>query len=132
MNYFIGLALQDKEITIFGDGKQLRNALYIEDCLSALTAAGAATDADGHVFFAVRNDHYSVSEIAEKITVVFNRGAVKYVPWPEGRKRVDVGDAVISNNKIKDILKWNPCTPIEKGLKHTFDYFKECCKEYLR
>ena len=62
----------------------------------------------GEVFFAVGDEHCSVAEIAEKIIKVFNSGSLKFIDWPLDRKATEIGDAVISNAKIKKILLWNP------------------------
>jgi UDP-glucose 4-epimerase len=131
MNYFIGLGLQNKDITIYGTGTQLRNAVYIDDCVSALILASTSDKTNGEVFFAAGDEHYSVAEIAKSITERIG-GTVKFVEWPKGLKVTDVGDAIISNKKIKEVLKWKPQHSMGNGLIKTKEYFSKCLKEYLR
>lgn len=131
MNYFIGLGLQNKDITIYGKGTQLRNALYVDDCVSALILASTSDKTNGEVFFAAGDEHYSVAEIAKSITEHIG-GTVKFIEWPKERKAIDVGDAVISNKKIKEVLKWKPQYSLGNGLIKTKEYFSECLKEYLK
>lgn len=131
MNYFIGLGLQNKDITIYGMGTQLRNALYVDDCVSALILASTSDKTNGEVFFAAGDEHYSVAEIAKSITERIG-GTVKFIEWPKERKAIDVGDALISNKKIKEVLMWKPQHSLGNGLIKTKEYFSECLKEYLR
>jgi UDP-glucose 4-epimerase len=70
-NYFIGLALQNKQIIIFGDGSQLRNFIYIDDVVTALVLASQSDKTKGNVFFAAGDEHISVAGIAEKIIKIF-------------------------------------------------------------
>jgi UDP-glucose 4-epimerase len=130
-NYFIGLSIQNKEITIFGDGKQLRNFLYIEDAISALIIASQSEKTKGEVFFAVGDTHCSVAEIAEKIISVFNAGSLKFISWPPDRKATEIGDAIISNEKIKKTLLWKPMFNLESGLEETRIYFAKYSNHYL-
>src|SRR5690606_14484014 len=67
VNYFIGLALQGKELTVFGDGRQLRNISYIDDSVRALLLAALSDNCDGEVLFAVADQQCSVADIAGAI-----------------------------------------------------------------
>ncbi|MGD1151760.1 MAG: NAD-dependent epimerase/dehydratase family protein [Syntrophales bacterium] len=130
-NYFIGLALQGKTITVFGSGAQKRNVMYIDDAVAALILASQAEATNGRTLFAVGDQHYSVADIA-KLTARHIGGSVTNVEWPKDRHVVDVGDAIISNKQIKSIIKWNPCFDIATGLKETKKFYSKRLKHYLR
>jgi len=130
-NYFIGLALQDKDITVYGKGKQMRNVLYIEDAVEALILSALAEHNNAETYFAVGDEHYSVADIAEMTVAHIGRGRVKYIPWPKDRKATEIGDAIISNKKIKNTLAWFPKYRLPEGLEKTEDYFTGCLKQYL-
>jgi len=131
-NYFIGLALQGKDITVFGEGIQKRNVIYVEDVIAALIHASRTDRTDGEIFFAVGDQHYSVAQIAEATVQHMGSGKVKFVDWPKGRKSIDVGDAIISNQKIKEVLNWAPQYDLKSGLIKTRAYYENCLGEYLR
>ncbi|MCK4752905.1 MAG: GDP-mannose 4,6-dehydratase [Planctomycetes bacterium] len=131
-NYFIGLALQGKDVTVFGDGAQKRNVLYVDDAVTAIICAFQTVGIEGETFFAVGDEHRSVAEIAEATVKYIGSGKVKYVEWPEERKAIDVGDAIISNKKIKEAFGWAPEYNLESGLLKTKEYFADCLEEYLR
>jgi len=131
-NYFIGLALQDKDITVFGHGRQKRNVIYVEDAVDAIICASQTKEIDGETFFAVGDQHYSVAEIAQQTVKHIGSGNVKFVEWPKDRKTVEVGDAIISNKKIKSVLNWSPQYDLKSGLLKTKEYYQDCLEEYLR
>lgn len=122
LNFFIGLALQGKDITLFGDGSQLRNITYVDDCVSALIMAAISDNSRGEVFFGVSDMHYSLAEMANSIAEVFGAG-VRYVPWPSDRQGIEIGDAVISNKKLQDRLGWHCQFDLRTGLEKTKEYF---------
>jgi UDP-glucose 4-epimerase len=132
-NYFIGLALQDKEILVYGSGEQKRNVLYVEDAVEALVAiAERGTGLIGKAVMAVSNEHHSIVDIAEATVREIGSGKVRYVPWPEGLKNSDVGDAVFSNDEIKRQIGWGPRTTLLEGLKKTKAYYSNCLGHYMR
>jgi len=131
-NYFIGLALQGKDITVYGDGKQKRNVIYVDDAISALLLLCQAEKVAGETFFVVGDQHWSVAEIAEATVKYIGSGRVKFVEWPKDRKVVDFGDAIISNKKIKSVLDWTPRYDLKSGLIKTKEYYQDCLQEYLR
>jgi UDP-glucose 4-epimerase len=131
-NYFIGLALQDKNITVYGNGRQIRNVLYVDDAVNAIILAAQSEASTGEVFFAVGDKHFSVIEIAETIVKHIGKGKIVCVDWPTEKKAIDIGDAILSNKKIKDLLDWDQKTSLESGLEKTKVYYKTCLDEYIR
>jgi UDP-glucose 4-epimerase len=130
MNFFIGLALQGRDIHVFGRGRQLRNVNYVNDVVDALLLAASKENSNGHIFFAVGSQQLTVSQIAEAIVQNIG-GKLCYVPWPKDREVIEIGDAVISNAKISAVLSWQPSVSIDDGLVRTRDYFATCMKHYL-
>ncbi len=128
-NFFIGQALQGKEITVFGKGLQKRNVIFVDDAVSAILLAAQSEEANGETLFAVGDNHYSVAEIAEATVKYFENGSVKFIDWPEDRKLIEVGDAIISNEKIKKLLAWRPADDLHSGLIKTKKYYDEASLE---
>jgi len=129
-NYFIGLALQKKAITVFNPGSQLRNILYVDDAVDALISVSRSETSIGQTFVAAGDEHFSVKEIAERTCAIIG-GSVQMIDWPKERKSIEVGDAVFSNKKIKDVVGWKPKVGFDDGLLLTRDYFAEKIKFYL-
>ncbi|HET7433921.1 MAG TPA: GDP-mannose 4,6-dehydratase [Thermoanaerobaculia bacterium] len=130
MNFFIGLGLQNKTITVFGEGKQLRTVTFVDDVVEALILASLADEANGQAFFAVGDRQCSVAEIAKAIGDVVG-GRVQHVEWPRDREAIEIGDAVISNEKIRTRLGWNAKIDLYRGLELTRDYFQPLLSHYL-
>jgi len=130
INFFVGLALRNQELTIFGEGKQLRTVSFVDDSVDALLTVADNEDANGQVWFAVADSQISVADIAREITAEIG-GTVKFVPWPEDRAAIEIGDAVISNAKITSALGWRPKTGIRDGLRRTREYFASRLENYL-
>jgi len=130
-NYFVGLALQNKDITVYGEGKQLRNSIYVDDAVDALIMAASANHLSGQTYLAVHDEHFSVAEIAAITIRSIGAGHVKPVEWPHGRKSIEIGDAVFSNAKIKKDLGWSPKYSLDEGLVITGDYYRSRLKNYL-
>lgn len=131
-NFFIGLALQGKNITVYGDGKQIRNVLYVDDAVSAMILAAESEKSTGKVFFAVGDEHFSVSEVADATVKHIGKGQVIFVDWPVGAQSVDVGNAVLSNKKIKTLLGWSPRVNLTDGFALTKAYYEKYLDLYLR
>ena len=130
-NYFVGLALKNKAITVFGEGEQKRNVTYIDDATNALILASLEDKTNGEVLFAVGEEHISVAEIAQSTVKYIGSGRVTFVEWPDGRKNIDIGDAIISNQKIKNLLSWSPQINLIDGLCLTKNYYQSCLDKYF-
>ena len=131
-NYFVGLALQNKPITVYGDGAQMRNVLYVGDAVEGLLALGTHPAARGETFFVVSDEHYSVADIARLTVEIMEQGTVCQVEWPAERKATDIGDAIISNAKIKQRIGWAPVRDLRTGLQETRRFYAAHLSDYLR
>lgn len=119
INYFISLAFKDEEITIYGDGSQLRNVMYVEDAVEILYRSIFHKELIGNIYFAVHKEHYSIREIAEEIVSVFGRGKIKMVDWPEIREKIEVNNAIISGKNLFNKLRYEPKYSLKEGLLKT-------------
>lgn len=130
INFFIGLVLQNKQLTVYGDGEQLRNVLYVDDAVDAVLKIILTPAMKGEVVFAASDSHYSVKSIAQEICRSIG-GTVRFPKWPKERKIIEAGDVKIDNSKIKKMLDWKPETPLAQGLKKTKEYYRACLSHYL-
>jgi len=130
-NYFIGLALQNKDITIFGDGTQKRNLLFVNDAVEAILAVANHEHTIGQVYFAVGDEHLPVAELAQKIVQVFGTGGCKKIPWSKERKATEIGDVILSNQKLIKDTAWSPKILLEEGLKITQEFYLSRLIQYV-
>ena len=131
INFFIGLALQDRDVTVYGDGAQLRCVTYVDDVVDALLLASVRDEAVGEVMFAATEERHSVRELAHAIVNAVGRGRVRTVAWPQDRAAIESGDAVISSTRAFELLGWRPRTTLIDGLAATRDYYAARLDRYI-
>jgi UDP-glucose 4-epimerase len=117
INYFIHLARTGQEIRIFGEGSQIRNALYVDDAAAALWTAAHSPNLVGESFFAVHDEHLAVREIAATIVETFGSGTVTHIPWPDERKRIEIDTVRITAARFKALTAWEPRYRFREGLQ---------------
>jgi CDP-paratose 2-epimerase len=115
--HFLIRALEGEPITVFGDGKQVRDVLYVEDLVNAfLTAARKGRRLAGRAFNiggGVRNC-LSLVELIDLITEQQGRApAVDFGPWRRGDQRYYVSDTAA----FTAATGWRPRTPPQDGVR---------------
>ena len=71
------------------------------------------------------------SIIAKQISKIMG-GSVKMIEYPKNKKIIEIGDAIISNKKIKEKLNWQPKFKLNEGLEITKKFFKDNLQFYIK
>ena len=121
---FIRRAIDGQEIKIFGDGEQLRDFNYIDDVVDAFMLATDNDQVYGNVYNLGSNEHYSLLQFIEylKQNTTFD---FEKIPFPEDRKKIDIGDFYSSYDLYKSVTGWEPSIGLKEGMKKTIEYFKD-------
>lgn len=131
IGWFVRLAVEGKTIQIYGDGQQLRDLTYVDDVVDAFLRVGVSDVACGQVFNLGGQTPVSLLALAQLLVRLAGRGRVELVPWPEERKKIDIGDVYSSYARIQTALGWSPTTPLEEGLRRMIEYYTEHWEHYV-
>ena len=121
VNFLIHEAFKGNKLTIFKKGKFFRDLIYISDVISGIkTIMKKGKSGDLYWISSGRKIwFYELGKLLEKLT-----GAkVKFVKTPNYTKKVDVGNFVVNNSKLRS-LGWKPKMNLDEGIKKTLEYFK--------
>jgi UDP-glucuronate decarboxylase len=119
---FIIQALNNQDITVFGEGAQTRSFCFVDDLVDGLIRMmNAPDDFIGPVNIGNPNE-FSILELANKvIALTESTSKIVYCPLPED----DPLQRQPNIDLAKERLGWKPRTQLEEGLKRTIEYFRE-------
>lgn len=123
--------LENKPITIFGDGSQLRDYNYIDDVVDAFLLVAGSDVWNASIFNLGNSNPISLETTAKIIIEENNAGKYIFTPFPEELKKIDIGDFYSDYSKIKTNLGWNPEVSIDAGFKKTIEYFRNNYEFYV-
>jgi len=119
---FFNLMLQNKPITIYGTGKQLRDFTYISDIINGIISSSETEHAIGETFNLGFSNPISVNELVHIMqTLTQTPTKVQY-------EKPQMGDVDITHSKIdkaKKILNYHPKVSIQEGLKKYYTWMQE-------
>jgi UDP-glucose 4-epimerase len=121
VNYLIHQAFNGKEITIFNKGLFFRDLIYISDVISGIITI-MKKGKSGNLYWISSYKKTWFHQLGKWLEELTNT-KVKYVNTPSYTKKVDVGNFVVDNFKLKS-LGWKPKTPIKDGIKKTLEFFE--------
>ena len=130
LSWFIRLALDDREIPIYGDGSQMRDFNYVEDVVDALLLVMASDATNGQVYNLGSGEPRSLREAAELVVAVCGTGRVKLVPFPEENRKIEIGSYAADFTKIAQAVGWKPRTPLRDGVERTVAFFRKHREHY--
>jgi dTDP-glucose 4,6-dehydratase len=113
---FLRQALQDRPITVFGDGSQTRSFCYVDDLIDGIVKLA---ESEAHMPVNIGNpNEFTLLELAKAvIEVTDSRSEIIYEPLPTDdpqQRQPDIGRA-------RDLLGWEPKVELTEGLRRTID-----------
>jgi len=121
VNFLIHQAFKKQEISIYNKGKFFRDFIYIDDVISGINTI-LKNGKSGELYWissGKKTWFYQFGDILERTTGC----KVKYSETPTYTKKVDVGNFVVNNSKLRK-LGWTPKISINDGIKKTLTFFQ--------
>jgi UDP-glucose 4-epimerase len=131
IGWFIRMAIEDKEIQVFGDGSQMRDFVFVDDAADAFLRAGACAACDGEVYNVGGLEPIAHRDLVTLLLDVAGTGSVKYVPWPPDKKQIDIGSFYSDSSKFGAATGWKPAVPLRQGLRQTIEFYRANLPQYL-
>jgi UDP-glucose 4-epimerase len=129
VGWFVRQAMEGKPITIFGDGSQERDYLYVDDIVDAfleLTVHGVA----GEVYNIGSEERVTFGGMVDTVLAEVGSGSKECIPWPENYEKNETGNYVADTSKIEQITSWKPSVTLEQGIAKMVEYYKKNKAQY--
>ncbi len=121
---FVYKALKNEPITIFGDGEQTRDFVYVKDVVAANVLAATSKNVTG-VFNVANENAITINDLAKLIIKTTNsKSEIIYQPTRPG----DIKHSLASIKETRENLKFNPSHNLTSSLETTIKYFESLIK----
>jgi UDP-glucose 4-epimerase len=130
LGWFIRQVIDDEQLSVFGDGSQLRDVTYVDDVVDAFLRAGVSEAANGQVFNVGGIRPYSLLEMAQTLIAAAGSGNYRLVPFPADRKAIDIGSAYLDDSKLRSVLGWCPAVDLYEGMVKSVGFYRRYRQHY--
>lgn len=117
INHFMDQAFKNQVLIIFGEGKQLRDYLYVDDLTEAFLKAAQSPKSSGQIYNLGYGKGIEIAQMAKLIVRLAGRGKLVFRPWPSKIREVETGSYVTDITKIKKDLDFAPKISFQEGIK---------------
>jgi nucleoside-diphosphate-sugar epimerase len=131
VGWFVNRIITGNEITIFGDGMQERDFTYVDDVIEASLLCALNEESNGKIYNIGGTEHISLKEFVDLLIEVNKGGRSTLVPFPDEKKKIDIGSYYADYSKITQEIGWKPKTSLKEGLRKTLEYCKRNKEYYL-
>ncbi len=130
VNWFIRQTMDHQPLTIFGEGSQLRDYIYIDDLVSGMLDATLSKKCYGKIYNLGSGQGLKFIDMAQTVIKVLGEGEVKLVPWPKNYDNFETGDFVADIHALTADAGWRPKHDFTDGVTKTVDYYRQFRQHY--
>jgi UDP-glucose 4-epimerase len=131
IGWFIRLALEGREIQIYGDGSQVRDFVYVDDASDAFLRAGYDDACNGGVFNVGGSEPIAHRDLVALLLTASGRGTMRFVDWPDEKRRIDIGSFYSDYTRLTETTGWTPRVDLRTGLTATLAYYRQYFDRYV-
>ncbi len=122
---FVGQALRNEPITIYGDGKQTRNFTYVEDLVRGVIGLIDEPGAVGEIFNIGGNEEISINDLADRVkSITRSSSPIVHVPYDEAYQEgfEDMERRVPDITKITELIGYRNTCDLDSILAKVVNY----------
>ena len=128
---FLRRGLLEQTIEVFGDGRQLRDPVYVDDAVDAFLLAGTAASPPSRLWNVGGFQAIPLAEIAAIISTAAGAPPAVCRPFPAEHKGIDIGSYCSDSTRIREELGWHPQVAFPEGVRRCLEYFRRELPHYL-
>mgnify|MGYP005840771119 FL=1 len=125
LGIWIKRVIDGEPVQVWGDGLQIRDFTYVDDCVEALLLAAKEPGAVGQVFNLGSDETINLRDLAALLIELNGAGRFEIIPYPADRKPIDIGDYYGDYRRIQGRLGWTPQVRLRDGLARTLAFYRE-------
>ncbi len=130
LGIWIRQLLEEQPIQVWG-GDQLRDFNDVEDVVDALLLAGGDPALPPGPFNLGAPETISLRQLAELLIEVNGGGKLIVLPFPEERRKIDIGDYYSCYQRFHQSTGWKPQRPLRQTLERTLNFYRQNAHHYL-
>ena len=129
VGWFLRQALDNKIISIFGDGLQDMDYIYIDDVVDGFLSV-VEKGKSGEVYNLGSKEKVSLIEMVNEILMETKSGSVEHVVWPENFEKNKTGSYIANTSKIKRDVGWQAKINFKEGVRRMVEYYRKYGMHY--
>jgi nucleoside-diphosphate-sugar epimerase len=119
---FIGKMLKEEKPSVFGDGEQSRDFLYVSNVVEANILASRISEVSGEVFNIAGGEKTTVNSLVKELNEVLGK---QIKPAYEDPRSGDIKHSYADISKARKMLKYEPTVSFSEGLRETVRWYRE-------
>lgn len=130
VNWFIRQALEGRPLTVYGDGRQQRDYIHVNDVAHAFLCAALSKQAAGACYNVGSGQGTPFHTMAELVAEAVPGTSVIHTAWNPENWLVETGDYVSDITNIREQTGWSPTIALRNGIAETVEYYRRYKRYY--
>lgn len=131
---FLGIwlrrVIEGEPFEVWG-GEQRRDLLYVDDAADAFLYTALTAETEGLALNVGGGDQISLAALAQALIEANSGGRYEIREFPPERKRIDVGDFLIDDDRFRTLTGWQPRVGVTEGLRRCLEHYRSRLASYI-